>query len=403
MKKHLPISLLILLVVSAILYLIPNFSITNNGQRYTFINFPSAFDKAYPDLALNFPGQTSNYKISIESKDKIDSPDEWSRSASRDQKTLEQRLESIVGNDYELRLNNDSGKIQFGVTTSDRIYNPTAVTSQNSIFQVYSNTTPSVSTTTGDTTGSEKKLLDFKREDFGFAEVVSAPTQDQSTGQPQYTVRMPLGLFLGPDKIQLINDNLFSQLSLTTSEAEYNASFDYNQAGVPTHLLVTKITSKTEAEYLRAFLNTPPYKVEYQKISENFYVNNTKQVAILMAIFVLILSGAIILNRYTIKNLNLNKLLLIIGLLIIYIASLKLFAIPLTITNLLLMSVIVLFTLFNSRVEYYLTLIGILLLTKLLGFLPGFDISTGNLILIAIFTFLIWLTNYVQKSDKKYI
>lgn len=403
MKKHLPILLLILLVVSAILYLIPNFSITNNGQRYTFINFPSAIDKAYPDLALDFPGHTQSYKITIESKDKIDSADEWSRVASRDQKTLEQRLELIVGNDYELRLKNDSSKIRFDVTTSDRIYNPTAVTSQNSTFQVYSNTTPSVSTTTGQASGSEKKLLDLKREDFGFAEVVSAPKQDQSTGQPQYTVRMPLGLFLGPDKIQLINDNLFSQLSVTTSEAEYNASFDYNQAGVPTHLLINKISSKTEAEYLRAFLNTSPYKVEYEKVSENYYVNNTKQVAILTAIFVVILAGAIILNRYTIKNLKLNKLLLIIGLLIIYFASLKLFAIPITIANLLLISVVVLFTLFNSRVEYYLTLIGILFLTKLLGFLPGFDINTGNLILISIFTFLIWLTNYVQKSDKKYI
>ena len=403
MKKFLPIALLILLVASSILYLIPGFSFDRDGKRYTFLNFPSLLNPAYSDIQLNLPGQTATYVTTIESSNQIDDPNEWNKLASRDQKILEQRLESVIGNDFEVRLHKKDDKVEFQVLTTDRLITSRILTSTNSVFELYATSSASATLDGQTSAGGQKELLNLKREDFGFAEVINTATQNSTSGQPEFTVRMPLGLFLGADKIELINSNLFSPLTITMSESEYDAGFDYNQAGVPTHLLIKGIQSQTEAEYTRSFLNTTPYKLTYTKTGEIYFLQNSKEVWTIIGIIFTTLLAAIVLNRYTVKNLSLKKLLLMIGLVIIYLAALKLLAIPLTLTNLILLAVVVLFTIFNTRVEYYMALVIILLVLKLLGYMPGLDISILNLIIFAIFTLFLWSTNYVQRTEKKYL
>ncbi len=398
MNRHLLTLFFILLIAISVLYLIPGFSLEYKNQRYTFSNYPSLINKSYDNIKVNIPGITETYITSIESVNQISNDNEWSQLLSRDQKTLEHRLEAVYGNAYELRLDKKDNKARFTIKSDDIVFDDKLLTTSNSVFEIYSVNTAAASINPNSQSEPTKTVLNLQRDDFGFAEVV---TTASNSPQSQHSVRIPLGLLMGPNKIKLIGDNLFAQLSITTSYGEYSGKFDYNQSGTATHLVITGINSKSEAQYLRSLLNTPSYKLSYTSLGSEF---NTTGKKLLLGLTALILASfvfAAILNRYTVNNLSIRKVLLMTGLILIYFGVVKLFAFELTLALLILLSIIIIFTLFNTRFEYYIALLTILFLLKLLGFLPGFEINIWNLLILSLFTLFIWTTNYVQKHDKK--
>lgn len=398
MKKHIALVLLILLVITSILYLIPNFKIDFQGKTYTFQNFPSSIDKAYENLKVNIPGLNDTYITVIESETSAANDNEWSGLASRDQKTLEQRLETVLGNDFELRMDKADQKVRFTLTSTEKIYDSSLLTAKNDIFEIASVSAAAATDQTEQPT-QQKTPIDLKREDFGYAEVVKEQSQQ---GQLQYAVRMPLSLILGPDKIQLINNNLFSQITVNVAGQEYTGNFDYNTTGVATHLKLSGLSTINQANTVKAFLNTPALALSYQIKERDYAFLSVNKVYTSLGLVLVLVALAALINRFTVKNLSWKKALLILAIVIIYFAALKLFAIEITLTTILLILTTVILTLFNSRSEYYLALFSVLLITKIIGFLPSFDISIPSLLITTLFASIIWLTNYVQIKDKKY-
>src|SRR5690349_10811500 len=113
MTKNILLSLLVLLFASSILYLVPSFSTVYQDKRYTFNNYSSPFDKNSKDLNIKIPKVTDTYVYNMESATKVEKAEDWNNLIPKDQSILEQRLQTVIGNNYEIRAHNADGKVQF--------------------------------------------------------------------------------------------------------------------------------------------------------------------------------------------------------------------------------------------------------------------------------------------------
>lgn len=397
MAKNILLSLLVLLFASSVLYLVPSFSYVYNNKRYSFDNYSSPFNSSYKNLKIKIPRLTEYYVYKMESATKVDKQEDWNNLVSKDQRILEQRLESVIGNNFELKARNNDGKVEFTLYSNERLASSTIFTSTNSTFAVK---VPKASTdpNADSSTTTETETLNLKREDFGFAEVIPTTSQD---GTAQFGLRMPLGLLLTPEKINLITERIGTQLKIEVGDNEYQGYIDYNQAGTPTNLVLSGITTQEEALYVKAFLNTDPYNLAYTLGTIQLFGLSNSKLILFLAILIGIIIIAIIANLYTSKDFSLRKCLLIIMILTIFVASLKFFGTPLTLGSIVIMWIFALFSIFNLKPIFYIVTLLSLLLLKGLGVLNGVDISTSAMLMAILFSLFIWSTNYVQTKEKK--
>lgn len=397
MRRLIVVLLLILLTSASILYLIPSFEYAYQGKRYVFENVPSALNNDSLDLRIRIPRITSTYVYEIESAAKLDKKEDWNKLSADDQKILAQRLESVIGGAYEIRLDNRNNKVAYTIFTNRVLPNTTLLTETNSSFILQSVSSTSVTTTTGETPNETKTDLPLKRDDFGFGEIVATKSNES---QITYAVRMPLGILITPEKIETIKKNLISQLTINIAGKDYQASFDYNTSGTPTHLVVYAGSTAEDALLLKAFVNSQSMNLGYE-LKNASYTQNDKLIYILFAVLLIVLAVGYAVNYFTVKNISWKKALLILSLSIIYIASFKLLNITLTLAPLLLLLTVISLTFFNLRPIYYIVFASAVVMLKLLGLLNGFDLSWLGLMVTLLVGILIWITNYVEFIQKE--
>jgi len=397
MAKNIFLSLLVLLFASSVLYLVPSFSYVYQEKRYSFENFPSPFDQYKKDLEIKIPRLSETYIYKMESSTKVEKPEDWNNLVSKDQRILEQRLDTVLANNYEIEIKKIDNKAVYAIYSNTRLASTNILTNTNSIFAIKSPKNQTNQTELPTDNEETDKTLDLKREDFGFAEIIPTTSKDGST---QSGIRMSLGLFLTPEKIKLISDKIGTQLKIEVGDTEYQGFIDYNQAGTPTNLIISGITTKEEASYVKAFLNTSQYNLAYNLGGIEKAVVNQNKIIIFIGLILGTLIIAIVLNKLTINNFNTKKGLLIFILITIFAASLKLFAIPLTLPSIIILIIIFLFTVYKLKTFYYLGLLVTLGTIKAFGILNGFDLSGSAAVLLILFSIFIWLTNYVEFKQK---
>jgi hypothetical protein len=397
MLKHIFISLFVLLSATSTLYLIPSFNFEYNEERYVFENYPSPFDSGYINLDFNLPLALNRYKTTIESVNAIEDRNELNKLVARDRDILSKRLQFVFGQNYELVTITRDNKVRFEVYTQDKIFSPDILTNSNEVFEVSKTATSAEVTLDNESQSTpEREIIKLNRTDFGFADIASI----NSAEGVKYIIRMPLSLLLGPDKLKLINDNIFSELSITTANDEYQARLEYSQTFVATHLTITGIGSLAEARYLQAMLNTEPYSLSYNS-SQNLYLstNRNQIIALISLISIFIVAGMVVAYLYKLK-ISLNKTLIGFGLTIVFFASLKFFAIGVSLAIILTSLILLLFTILSTKQAFYYIFLIALLVLSLLGFLPGMGISIPTMIIITVYGFFMYLTNYIFLQSK---
>lgn len=397
MIKRILLSLLVLLFVSSCLYLVPSFDFVYSDKRYLFQNFPSPFNQYEKDLKIRIPRLSETYVYKIESSVKLEKPEDWNNLVSKDQRILEQRLENVLGNNYEIEIKKIDNKAQFTVYTNTRLSSPNILTNPNSVFAIKTLDNQALHS---ESSSIGEKTLDLEREDFGFAEIISTNSVDASN---QSVIRMPLGLFLVPEKIKLMSDNIGNQLNIEVAGNIYQGFIDYNQTGIPTNLVISGIASNEQAKHLKAFLNTPQYSLTYNFIGTEKILFNINKILTFIGLILGIIILAVVINRLTVNNFNAKKGLLILCSIAVFLAALKFFVIPLTFASIIIMVTISLFSIYNLHAIYYIGLLATFAALKAFGILNGFDLSGRATILLIIFCVFIWLTNYVSYKQNKRI
>jgi hypothetical protein len=399
MKKYLIQFFLFIALLGSVIYLIPSKEITYKNKVYSFTNLPSLNKKA-ENLNFDLTNLEDHYQYTIESTVNIDDSKEWSKDTARDQKTLERRIESLIGNNYEVRLDNKDNKILFNVYTLENLgRNAQILSISNADLKISAKQT---TLATLDDTGAgnadtETKDIDlnFTRKDFGIAEInITSGTQGD-----ELQVRLPIGL-IGPEKIKEINNRAVSSLNIKIGDSPYTGKFVINQdTGSITHLAISPVSSLEDARALKALLNTGNYNLVYNVTSSKSVKNHigTAKLAILSMIF---LVGAVIVNKLTLNNLSNKKLLSIIGIFIVGLAFTKLVGVTITNGYILVLTATILLTIFSSRYLYYIFIIGLIFLTKLFGYLYYIDLKWSQIILLTILALAIWSTNYLKKFNK---
>lgn len=393
MKRRIIGILFLSILIASILYLIPDFSFTYKDKIYSFTNFPSVQDKSQQNLEVKIPGLTTTYRYKIESAVKVDGKTNWNYIVSKDQKNLEKRIESFLGNDYEVRLDRVDNKAVFTINTLKSLGSSESILiTDNSDFSI----SVADSTVYSDTSALTKTKLNLNRSDFGPAEI-NIVSQSQNI---QYQVRLPLGLLI-PEKINLINSHAFSTLSVTIGGKEYNASFTLNDTGIPTHLTISSAANIDEAAAIRAYLNTEPYGLGYELSSVE--LSNPKyplyKLAGLTLVFIV---AAIVINKLTINSLNPIKIFMILSFLIIGLGLMKLFAISLNSGIVVLLMLVTTFALFSTKTTYYIGSGAVILLTLLLGLLNYFELSWSGIFIVLVVGFLMWTTGFIRSKREAY-
>jgi hypothetical protein len=396
MLKKLLFSLFILFVAASALYLIPNFDYTYQDKKYVFSNLPSLWDNNKKDLNISIPLLTPTYVYKVESANKIESENDWNNLASKDQKILEQRLQSLMGNNFEIRLDKIDDKIVYTVYTNQRIPKVDILSTTNSSFLIKAVKDYDLETQQP----SSFEDLNLSRSDYGYAEIVATTVQSEESptgAAPAYDIRLPLSYSISAEKVDLMKSKaLQTQLSLEVASTNYQGYFNANSTGVPTHLVISGITNPDEALYVKALLNTSPYNELYLFLSTDRVDYSVNKLYAFIGIIIGILALAIAINIWKVKNLSLKKALMIVAIVIIYTALFKLLSLTISLPAIFLMLSFVLFSIYNTKFIYYASLIGVLFLIKLLGYLNGFDISAAGLIITALFGLLMYLTNYMS-------
>ena len=401
MKKYLIQFLLFLSLLGSAIYLIPSKEITFKGKSYAFTNLPS-LDKKQENLELNLTRLENHYQYTLESAVSIAEARQWTKDAAKDQKTLERRVESLIGNKYEVRLDNIDNRIVFNIFTSENLGTNSQVLSiSNTDLKVSAKETSLVTLDANATEtpeGETKNVdLNFKRSDFGIAEI---NISDEAQGA-ELQVRLPLGL-IGPEKIKEINNRAASTLDITIGSNTYTGRFSINPNTFSiTHLAISPVSSMEDAKALRALLNTGNYNFAYN-VTQAKEVKNNNGTQKLGLFLLFTLFSAILINKLTLNNLSGKKLFYIFSFTLIGLALTKLFGVVVTDGYIFLLSITILLTIFSSRYTYYVLILGLLILTKLLGYLYYMDLKWSQIILLILMSVAIWSTNYIKKVNKKY-
>lgn len=388
------------IVLASLLYLVPDFTFPFRDKVISFDNLRGL--SGNQNLKTEIPRLTETYAYNIESAVAVDKPEDWSRLVAQDQKNLERRVESYIGsNNYEVRLTKKDNKAFFTVYTPINITNDTSIlTTSNSEFKV---TIPSTtSATVGETESTPPaKDLGLKRGDFTNAELKLAQNTQAQQGESQiiYQVRLPLGL-IGADKIKTINENIYSQLTVSVGGKDYSASFLPNSLGTVTHLVISSAQNLDEASAIRAYLNTEPYNLGYKYTSAQVVEQKYAGLKLLGLILLFIL-GAVAINKFTVNTTSWKKPVIIALLVTVTLALFKLLGLTVTSGFIIPILLITLLALFNARWIYYVAVGLILILIKILGYLYYFDLTTKQVVIMAILSLLIFGTNYVTKNKAK--
>lgn len=396
MRKIVFLNLFCLLVATCVLYIIPPFNFDYEGKRYIYTSLPNPFDERGNKLNFVSSQITPEYQYTIKSVSTPGNIRDTNSLSAKDIKILEQRLQNYVGNNFEIRSNVYAEEVKYIVYLNKSLDQSTnLLTATNSDFEVQSAKFQSFNSSDPNAEPEYEKI-DLKREDFGFAELIPTVNND---GTIRYDLRMPLSLLLGPDKIKLITDKVASQLKIIVATKDYQGYFNYNQQGIPTHLVLVGLSSRSEGVIVRAFLNTAPTNMAYE-LQETKFVDNSIRSYIVLGIIALFLVISFLVSYFKYKRISIHKALVLLGLITIYIASMKLLNQSVSLISVLFIAIPVIFAIFQMKNIYFIFLIGIIFILKLLGLLNGFDITSLGVFLITVFTFFIALTNYLKVENK---
>lgn len=396
--------LLVALPIFSLIYLLPDIVIPVQDRKLFFNNYSGLSGNNNLDVQL--PGITRTYAYTIQSLNDISDEAEWDRSVADDRIQLEKRVQSFLGsNNYEIRQDRRNEKVVFTVFSTENIGAQASVfTASNSDFKI-STVDTTAAQSTEQTEAPATKELNLKRNNFRDAEikVESNPNASQGGGQFVYQVRLPLGL-IGAEQLNIINENTFSTITVSIGGKDYNASFLPNVSNVITHLVINGIENPDEATGVQTFLNTDPYRLGYEVIETRVNTNDNGLYK-LLSLIGLFLVSVMIFRKLLTGNFEWKKLLIIISIIITALAAAKLFFLTITTGFVVVLMTIVLLSLFNAPFIYYAGLLGILALTKLLGYLYYMQFTPRDFLLIGLVSLLIFATNYVytNKFEKKIV
>lgn len=406
MKASYIVTLLFLsLNVLCVYFLLPEFSFY--GYQHKKLN--SLFHSNDADLRI--VGLTKTYTAKIKSIQEIN--DEFTRSynEAHDLKVLRNRLNSYFNNgeDYEVRTIDNGKYISYEITTLENITSDFDLLTTNKLDFVV-NTVKSISSDPSNPNQEGEQVLTplkLTRNDFGVAEVRNLG--GSTVAEQQYQVRLPLAINLPLDKLTLIEENKFQQISVSFGEDILTSQFSFPQRGDTgtsfgsvTYLNVSSQLDEDRARRLATLLNSETllnsYVFQSFNLKDNTYTN-------LLLIGYLIFSGLVsyvVLLLRNKSNIRLNYILLNLFGFLGYISLFKFFDIPIDAVAIILGSFIYFFTLFrNSLIEMAL-FIGSIFSVYIFGIFGNFEISFaffGISALYILFSLIIRLNKY-EKDNK---
>jgi hypothetical protein len=404
MKRYLSFTALFLITLVSILYIIPSRNALRGDKYYFFHNLPSAFGEKSQNLRIRIPGVSETFKYQIESLLPVNKSD-WNDKVYADQKTVEARLKSFLADNFEVRVEKVNDRALFTIYTLNSLGSYTNIlNSVNNDFKITVET-PTITADQTSTTqsGSQEKTLNLTRSDFDYADinVTTASSTDTSGSNVKFEVHLPIGLLVGAEKINLLKAQALngSQIDLYIGGRKYQGGFLPNSNGSITDLVINSVTSLDEAAILQTFLNTSSLKQEYtQKNSSSIGYKNGKLKFI--AFIILLIIGAIILNKFTIDTISIKKLSLIFAFTMIGFGVSKLFGLTIGLGYTIVLTTLIIFTLFNTRFIYISGLFGILLLIKVMGLLYFIHLNWDQILVLAAVGLLFWMTRNIKKGDK---
>lgn len=403
MKKRLLIALGILLILFLGYYITPQFK--SNDFEFEPLGTPLNDNKS---LNLELINTTKTYQYKIKAVQEKGTLNEFIELTASDQKVLEKRLESFVGNNYEVEAYEEGDQVVFDVRTlQDLNSNYQLLTEVNSEFKVETVTTTetgvSVEGAPADPASQVTEEIDLSRRHFGIAEIKDFSAQ---AGGELFQVRIPIAIGLPIDKLNLINDNADANLSVTVGGQSYSSSFRDPTAQLsgqqvafeqtPTHLYISSTLSEDDAKVLRALLNTGEYEFAYRFISEDVLEDDQNYVAffVFIATVVLLIFALKYILAESKKTFIWQVLYLIFGVLFT-LAAYKFFDINVDNGSLILFAVISLLYLFNVKYEVSLIFAIYLILLKVFGLITFIDLAWASLGMLTIFVALLIINGYV--------
>ncbi len=387
----------ILLVGISVAYVLPSETFSSDNSFYYFNNFPSPVDKSERDVNIQIPGVTPTYSYSVISKSEVENDAEWNKLVAEDRKTLERRVESFVGTNYELQVTRHERKAKFEIFLLDSLGpNTDILTSTNSTFTVSVVETASA-TIEGQETPSEPEQteINLQRSDFGAAEII--PVEDQQNpGQVNFQVRLPVGI-VGPSKIDVMNQNIFSQLTIFTGDQEFGGQFQSNQQTSRTvnYLVLGPFQNPDQAAAVATFLNTGSYQLGYE-LSETRLETRGYGYLYLLAVIVIVFLLCVMYRVLVLKERVLYTVSILLGSLAVIVAATKLLSIDITLGYILILTIVAVFGLLKVKTIYFITLGSILFTLKLLGYLYFFSVSWPALTFLFVASLVLWSIKYVK-------
>jgi hypothetical protein len=398
MKKFLPIIAFVSAVVASILYLLPGFTLNIKENTYVFTNLQSLSGDKVRGLQFDIAGMSPSFKYTIESATQVSDKD-WNYAVAKDQKVLEERLESFIGRTFEVRADNRDGLAVFSVITQTSLSDNAGILTANNNDFAISSQEPTASTETQTTADAEaqKNLqkLDLSRSDFGDA----ALSVTQQNNQVQYQVKMPVNT-LSPEKIKLIQSKSVNAINVYIGGRDFTGTFQLNLTGAPTELAITSAQSLDEAAQLRTYLNSGSFHLGYKQTSYEVYQPKYAW-AKLAGLLALFLVAALVAARLTHKTLSVKQVMAITGITVITAAAFKLFGLAITTGVVVAIMTVLLMTLLQVRGVYFIGVGVALLIIHLLGYLYFMELNWPQAFVLIVASALIWSTKYYGKKNTK--
>lgn len=406
MKKRLiTLFALVIAYTIAISYIIPSFNIKVLGKEVNFTALPSLRNNTSDQIDVNLPGSTYSYRYEIRNVVAPENAKDRARIIGEDINVLTKRLSYFLQEDsFEIRSYEKDNQIYFQIFTNESLDTGTGVlTIPASNFEITSiELLFSADPNTGPTTSQAR--LNLSRNNFGNAELIEQPIDSTSS---YYIVKMPLGI-LSPSQINEIREVQSSSPSIRTKigNTDYTSQFQYATDAntfeqTPISLGVASTDSKSEALSIVSILNTGSLSAGYE-IVETEQIIDERQNEVRWMAFILILAIAVFGLAFFYKNLNLKKAIVITLTLLLGAALVKALGQSISLGYLIIISVLVMFSLFGEKMEYFLVLLFVVLISKLFGVIDFVDISWGEIsILLAQSAPLISIKD-VKRIEKKY-
>ncbi|MCX8034775.1 MAG: hypothetical protein N3A71_00595 [Candidatus Dojkabacteria bacterium] len=337
--KHVLKTFLVILAFVSVIYLLPQFSFRFDNKIISYKGLPSVSDFNFFNFAYDEFTFSKQYVYVFESVNNFDAPATWNEAASNDMNIISQRMYELLGNFYFLNIvKTKDNKIQIHIKSPIAIEQDIIVTKDTDNFDVLvkeitqSNTEESGNAETQKETTIEKSL-NLSRSDFGPAKV----TLDQNS--QGYIIYLEPSLFISKEKLEILKNQQYQTLTVKHgtrgySNARITSSNQFAVDFVPERLVITTTNNPLEAESIKTLFNTPSLSSEYKRISGKIYDQTTqteiiKKISSLFIIFLI----AIIYKLIRDRNNSFIKIIESIAIVVLTLAIAKLFVLPITIMD----------------------------------------------------------------------